>query len=90
MASISEPRARSAALTALPSIEQTCDVHCVTGWSLLDSKWTGVQVAHLAKLAKAAHDNGTTLKEEALRSGYVTTEEFDRIVDPKRMLGPEA
>ena len=43
-----------------------------------------------AKLAKAAHDNGTTLKEEALRSGYVTTEEFDRIVDPKRMLGPEA
>jgi fumarate hydratase, class II len=43
-----------------------------------------------AKLAKAAHDNGTTLKEEALRSGYVTTEEFDKIVDPKRMLGPEA
>jgi DMSO/TMAO reductase YedYZ molybdopterin-dependent catalytic subunit len=41
-----------AALLAMPQTEQTCDVHCVTGWSLLDSKWTGVQVAHLAKLAK--------------------------------------
>jgi DMSO/TMAO reductase YedYZ molybdopterin-dependent catalytic subunit len=41
-----------AALTALPVTEQTCDVHCVTGWTLLDSKWTGVQISHLAKLAK--------------------------------------
>ena len=30
-----------------------------------------------AKIAKTAHKNGTTLKEEALRSGYVTAEEFD-------------
>ncbi len=42
-----------------------------------------------AKLAKAAHSNGTTLREEAVKGGYVTQEEFDRIVDPKRMLGPE-
>lgn len=42
-----------AQLTALPATEQLCDVHCVTGWTVLDSKWTGVQVAHLAKLAKA-------------------------------------
>jgi DMSO/TMAO reductase YedYZ molybdopterin-dependent catalytic subunit len=41
-----------AALTALPRTEQTCDVHCVTGWSMLDSRWTGVQISHLAKLAK--------------------------------------
>jgi len=40
-----------AALLAMPQMEQTCDVHCVTGWTVLDSKWTGVQVAHLAKLA---------------------------------------
>jgi fumarate hydratase class II len=43
-----------------------------------------------AKLAKAAHSNGTTLKEEALKGGYVTGEEFDSIVDPKTMIGPEA
>ena len=41
-----------AALLALPQTEQLCDVHCVTGWSALDVKWTGVQVAHLAKVAK--------------------------------------
>jgi DMSO/TMAO reductase YedYZ molybdopterin-dependent catalytic subunit len=41
-----------AALTAMPLTEQTCDVHCVTGWSMLDSKWTGVQIAHIAKVAK--------------------------------------
>jgi fumarate hydratase class II len=42
-----------------------------------------------AAIAKAAHKNGTTLREEAVGGGYVTDEEFDRIVDPKKMLGPE-
>ncbi|WP_437653268.1 molybdopterin-dependent oxidoreductase [Sorangium sp. So ce1182] len=41
-----------AALLALPQTDQVCDVHCVTGWSLLDGRWRGVQVAHLARLAK--------------------------------------
>ncbi len=39
-------------LTKLEAVDQACDVHCVTGWSMLDSQWTGVQVAQLAKLAK--------------------------------------
>jgi fumarate hydratase, class II len=43
-----------------------------------------------AKIAKTAHKNGTTLKEEAVKGGYVSTEEFDRLVDPKKMIGPEA
>ncbi len=41
-----------------------------------------------AKIAKAAHANGTTLKEEAVRLGLLTDEEFDRIVDPSKMVGP--
>ncbi len=41
-----------------------------------------------AEIAKAAHANGTTLKQEALRLGYVSEDEFDRIVDPARMIGP--
>ena len=41
-----------------------------------------------AKIAKAAHANGTTLKEEAVRLGLLTAEEFDRIVDPSKMVGP--
>ncbi|HTE17094.1 MAG TPA: molybdopterin-dependent oxidoreductase, partial [Armatimonadota bacterium] len=40
-----------AALLALPRTVQTCDVHCVTRWSVLDSEWTGVRVDHLAELA---------------------------------------
>ncbi len=43
-----------------------------------------------ANIAKTAHKNGTTLREEALKGKYVSEEEFDKLVDPKRMIGPEA
>ncbi|MBI2432799.1 MAG: class II fumarate hydratase [Candidatus Hydrogenedentes bacterium] len=42
-----------------------------------------------AKIAKAAHAHGTTLKEEALKSGLLTAEEFDVEVDPSKMIGPK-
>ena len=42
-----------------------------------------------AEIAKAAHANGTTLREEALRLGYVTAADFDRLVRPQDMLGPK-
>jgi len=41
-----------------------------------------------AKVAKAAHANGTTLREEAVRLGYLTGEEFDRLMQPERMTRP--
>ena len=41
-----------------------------------------------AKIAKTAHKNGTTLREEAVGGGYVTAEEFDAIVRPENMIGP--
>ncbi len=40
-----------------------------------------------AEIAKTAHKNGTTLKEEALRLGYVTEQEYHEWVDPKKMVG---
>ena len=43
-----------------------------------------------AEIAKTAHKNGTTLKEEALRLGYVTEAEFERVVRPETMLAPSA
>jgi fumarate hydratase class II len=43
-----------------------------------------------AKIAKTAHKNGTTLRDEAVGGGYVSAEEFDKIVDPRKMIGPEA
>ncbi|MDA7836043.1 class II fumarate hydratase [Salibacteraceae bacterium] len=40
-----------------------------------------------AKIAKTAHENGTTLKEESVNLGYLTAEEFDQWVDPSKMIG---
>ncbi|QPB21583.1 class II fumarate hydratase [Rhizobium sp. 007] len=42
-----------------------------------------------AKIAKTAHKNGTTLKEEALASGLVTSEQYEEIVRPEQMIGPK-
>jgi fumarate hydratase class II len=41
-----------------------------------------------AKIAKTAHKNGTTLREEAVGGGYVTDAEFDRLVRPEDMTRP--
>ncbi|MEJ6776509.1 MAG: class II fumarate hydratase [Crocinitomicaceae bacterium] len=40
-----------------------------------------------AEIANTAHENGTTLREEAVRLGYVPAEEYDNWVDPKKMIG---
>ncbi|WP_222984020.1 class II fumarate hydratase [Flagellimonas meishanensis] len=40
-----------------------------------------------AEIANAAHNNGTTLKEEAVKLGYVTPEEYDEWVKPEDMVG---
>ena len=42
-----------------------------------------------ARIAKAAHSNGTFLRDEAIRSGFVTAEEFDALVRPEDMLAPK-
>jgi len=42
-----------------------------------------------AQIAKAAHAHGTTLREEAVRLGFVSAKEFDRLVQPARMTRPD-
>jgi fumarate hydratase class II len=42
-----------------------------------------------AKIAKAAHANGTFLRDEAIKSGFVTAEEFDALARPEDMLAPK-
>jgi fumarate hydratase class II len=42
-----------------------------------------------AKIAKTAHKNGTTLRQEAVGGGYLTDEEFDQYVRPELMIGPQ-
>jgi len=41
-----------------------------------------------AKIAKTAHKNGTTLRQETVGGGYLTDAEFDEAVDPAKMIGP--
>lgn len=41
-------------------------------------------------VAKTAHKNGTTLKEEAIALGFVDAETFDKVVRPEQMIGPKA
>jgi fumarate hydratase class II len=41
-----------------------------------------------AKIAKSAHKNGTTLREEAIKDG-IPADDFDRIVRPEKMIGPD-
>ncbi|MGE4133209.1 MAG: class II fumarate hydratase [Bdellovibrionales bacterium] len=43
-----------------------------------------------AKIAKSAWERGTTLKEEALRLGLLDAAQFDAVVRPEKMIGPEA
>ena len=43
-----------------------------------------------AQIAKAAHAHGTTLREEAVKLGFVSGQDFDRLVQPARMTRPDA
>jgi fumarate hydratase class II len=42
-----------------------------------------------SEIAKAAHKRGTTLRQEAVRLGAISAEEFDRLVRPEDMTGPK-
>ena len=41
------------------------------------------------KIAKTAHKNGKTLKEESIKSGLITEKEYDKIINPKKMIRPQ-
>tara|TARA_E500000331_G_C17137786_1_gene661331 strand:- start:762 stop:1034 length:273 start_codon:yes stop_codon:yes gene_type:complete len=41
-----------------------------------------------AKIAKRAHINGTTLKEESVKSGLISENEYNEIVNPLKMISP--
>lgn len=42
-----------------------------------------------ANIAKTAHKNGTTLKEEAIKTGLISAQDYDKIVDPSAMINPK-
>ena len=42
-----------------------------------------------ANIAKSAHKNGTTLKEEVVKSGLIKEREYDKIMNPLKMTKPK-
>ncbi len=84
------------------ALESFCD-HCVNGISantaqikkhlenslmLVTALNPYIGYDNAAKIAKTAHKNGTTLKEEAVKLGFLTAEKFDQVVRPETMTSP--
>ena len=68
-----------------PNVEQLSH-HVSNSLMLVTALNPHIGYENAAKIAKQAHENGTTLKESALQSGLLTEEEFDQIVDPSKMI----
>jgi len=66
-----------------PRIKQNLD----NSLMLVTALNTKIGYEKAAKIAKTAYENGTTLKEEAINLGYLTSDEFDQWVDPSKMIG---
>ena len=69
-----------AELLQMPQIEQTCDVHCVTKWTLLDAQFTGVRVSALAARAKLKSSARYAIFEAA--HGYTANVDLAEAMKP--------
>jgi fumarate hydratase, class II len=67
----------------LPMVKQ----HLDNSLMLVTALNTKIGYYKAAEIAKYAHKNGTTLKEAAVGLGHVSSEEYDQIVDPSKMIG---
>jgi len=67
--------------------QKNIEEHLNNSLMLVTALNTHIGYEKAAKIAKAAHENGTTLKEEAIKSGFLTEEEFAKWVRPEDMVG---
>jgi len=74
-------------LLALKQTELVADVHCVTGWSVLGSKWRGVRVADLAKMA-GVHSSARYVIFEAAH-GYTANLPLTEALAPNVLVAHE-
>jgi fumarate hydratase class II len=65
------------------------DRHLRQSLMLVTALNTHIGYDKAAEIAKTAYQQGTTLREAALKLGYLSGADFDRWVDPSRMIGPE-
>ncbi|MDX5326601.1 MAG: class II fumarate hydratase [Bacteroidota bacterium] len=66
---------------------KSIEKHLRNSLMLVTALNTKIGYEKAAKIAKTAHENGTTLKEEAVNLGYLTPDEFDKWVRPEDMVG---
>ncbi len=66
---------------------KSIEAHVNNSLMLVTALNTKIGYEKAAKIAKTAHENGTTLKEEAVNLGYLTPEQFDEWVRPGDMIG---
>lgn len=66
---------------------KSIEAHLNNSLMLVTALNTHIGYEKAAKIAKTAHENGTTLKEESINLGYLTAEEFDAWVRPEDMIG---
>lgn len=71
-------------LLKLPQTVQACDVHCVTGWSLLGAEWTGVRMTELAELAGVKDSARFVIFEAA--HGYTANAPLAEVLKPEAMV----
>lgn len=89
----------------LADVMKSFDIHCAMGIEpirvnidrflndslmLVTALNPHIGYENAAKIAKTAHINGTTLKEEAVALGFMSAEDFDRYVKPEEMIAPKA
>jgi DMSO/TMAO reductase YedYZ molybdopterin-dependent catalytic subunit len=74
-------------LLALPTVDVTVDVHCVTGWSMLDARFKGIRVADIAKLAGVKDSARHAIFEAA--AGYTANVRRDEALAPNVLLAFE-
>jgi len=72
------------AFNALPKTTLTCDIHCVTSWSKLDTHWEGVLIDHI--LADAGIEAPTTFTLAHSKDGYSTNVPVRDLVDGRAMV----
>jgi fumarate hydratase class II len=71
----------------IQTIEANIKKHVDNSLMLVTSLNTKIGYYKAAEIAQKAHKEGTTLKEMAVKLGYVTAEEFDQWVNPADMVG---
>lgn len=78
------------AAVGIKPIKEKIDYYLHNSLMLVTALNPYIGYENAAKIAKAAHANGTTLKEEAVKLGLLTEEEFDKYVVPEDMTSPKA